>query len=132
MKTVSLSVSKPSSGKGSAPPNLVQNLREQHLLANHQRRKFRPTGSNVGQRQRLQVATLRTRPAVEDEIRFHVAGRRIIPVVEGPHRHGASHGLQLHFRRRNAAVRVNYDVRSAPWRRGSFFKSSIACSSCAW
>jgi hypothetical protein len=81
MKTVSLSKSTPLSGNGNSA----------RALAQHQRQALGPAGGDVGQHQRLHEAALGALAAVRHEIAFEIAGRRVVPVGEGPHRHAAPH-----------------------------------------
>jgi len=66
--------------------DLAEHGSQQRLLAHQHRRTLRPARRDVRHRQRLDEAAPGRRSDVCNQIRFHEAGRRIVPALEGSHR----------------------------------------------
>ena len=71
----------------------TDSFHHQTLFTHRQGRAFGPAAVNVGQREGMdEVAALLHSAAVLNQVAFEIAGRRIAPVSEGPHRHTLSDG----------------------------------------
>lgn len=99
MKTVSLSVSRPRSAKGSCLRNFRKNRAQQRLFANQQRRTFRPAGRDVGEHEGLDEAAASRRAAMGDEVCLNEAWRWIVPIPRRSNGNALSQGLRCGSRR---------------------------------
>ena len=85
MNTLSLSLFHPEQCERHTFPNLAQDFAQQMPLPHQRARTLSSPSRSSGQRQCLDEAALRRRPAVRHQIRFDEAGRRVVPAVEGLH-----------------------------------------------
>src|SRR5579859_182110 len=63
---------------------------DQTTFAQQHWNAFRPSGGDVGEHQGLHETAARAHPGMGDKIHLDKPGRRLVPIVEGPHRHRAA------------------------------------------
>src|SRR5205807_7623680 len=74
-------------GKRQADADALKCLNNEAAFAHHKRRRLGPTASNIGQDQAVNVATAVNVPAMGDQIHFHAARKRFIPISKRAQRH---------------------------------------------
>ena len=73
----------PQNGKRKQQACLLESCQHRFLTAVQQGKTFRPPGCDVGERQRVQVASLGVCPTMGHQVCFQKAGSGLIPLLEG-------------------------------------------------